>query len=137
MTAPIRYTKFPSPACRRVRLGRWTWAVTDGLGGPVLTGGTTRTERGAHRRIGQALSCCERQERPAPETPVLHPLSPVEAEAIKERLAADGIPVTIRVGDWVHLYPAGPVDTEGEVRALAAVKAVTDARVDWHRAVAR
>lgn len=134
---PVLYNDFASGHVRKLRLFRWTWTVRDGLAGPVLAQGTRRTERGAHRAKQNIMTAAKRRTwTTASDHLVLHPLSPVEALAICDDLAAEQIRITIRVTDWVHLYPAGPVDTADEVHALTVVKARTDARVDWHKATA-
>lgn len=138
MKPPPLYTRFAAPRSRRIRLGRWEWAVTDGIGGPVLASGHTLTWYGTSRRLDRAVRSC----RPRPhhitrdDRPARHPLSAVEAVAICDDLAAEGIRIVIRLGDCVDVTPCAAVDTAQEVRALAAVLGRTDVPVRWHRAVA-
>lgn len=140
MTAPTIYLKaFASPHSRQVRFGLWQWSITDGLTGPRVTGGTCRTEWGAHRRLERAAARCVciagdvRCDRP-----VLHPLTAMDAYRLTCRLALDDVPVTVRVDGpgVVVLWPAVALTTVQEVRALRAVLPATDAPVRWAGAVA-
>jgi hypothetical protein len=136
---PPLYTRFAAPRSRRLRLGRWEWAVTDGIGGPVLASGHTLTWYGTSRRLDRAMRSC----RPRPhhitrdDRPARHPLSAVEAVAICDDLAAEGIRIVIRLGDCVDVTPCGPVDTWQRVHAVRTVVDRTDVRVRWRAAGAR
>lgn len=80
MKPPIYYTAFAhTPMPRRIRLGRWSWQITDGMTGPVIATGTAPTERAAlRRRIHTELRCRPEQER---------------LDAICRDLLAEGLPV--------------------------------------------
>lgn len=69
---------------------------------------------------------------------IAHELTDAELAAVTAELAGVGIRVepVIDVFRTVHLWARQPTTTVQEVTALTAVKAVTDARVDWHGAVA-
>lgn len=71
---------------------------------------------------------------------IAHQLTDTEATVITKVLAAEGIRVEPTEPDLygvVHLWALQPVDTPGEVRALRAFRAVTDAPLHWHGAVRR
>lgn len=134
---PLLCRNYPSPHYRRDRFGRWLWSITDGMTGPTLIAGTALTQWGAHRKLNKAAKCCQRRQWVTrDDRPVLHPLSLVEATAICDDLACEGIRIVIRLGDVVRVCPAAPVTTRQEVHALTAVKDVTDATVIWAGAVA-
>lgn len=111
---PIYYTAFAhTPMPRRIRLGRWSWQITDGMTGPVLATGTAPTERAAlRRRIHTELRCRPEQER---------------LDAICRELLADGIEVRARYDERhrVCVRPCCEVSTRDEVRALGAFLAIT------------
>lgn len=67
-------------------------------------------------------------ERPA------HELTDAEAYAVRQQLADHGIPVAFGrdIDAVLHVWALAPTSTADEVYALRQVKALTDARVDWH-----
>lgn len=139
MTAPALYvSRFASPHSQYRHLGLWEWWISDGLTGPRVTGGTCRTEWGAHRLIERAAARCVciagdvRCDRP-----VLHPLTAQAAARLSLRLAMDDVPVTVRVDGpgVVVLWPAVALTTKQEARVLHAVLPETDAPVRWAGAV--
>lgn len=142
MSAPTLYfTAYAHRAIpRRLRLGRWLWEVRDGATGPTLASGHTLTEWGAYRRRNKVAAGCQLRHHIVDIShPPLHPLAAAEVDAIAAGLAAEGV----RVRAWldadsgVHLAPLGPCETWREVRALSAFRCATDARLAWHRTVAR
>jgi hypothetical protein len=68
---------------------------------------------------------------------IAHQLTDVEAYAVRAQLADEGIRVAFGqdIDSVLHIYALDPVDTRAEVRALAAVGRVTDARLAFHQAV--
>lgn len=133
---PLPYRRQACPHRSRLRLGRWHWWITDGETGPELAHGIARTEWGCNRRIEQALDrCCPFQVVRIGHPP-LHPLTPVEALAICDDLAAEGIQVRLNAGREVELCPLAELDTWQRVRAVRVVQAVTDAPVRWRAVVA-
>lgn len=65
---------------------------------------------------------------------VTHELTDIEAYDVRKHLAADGIPVVLGkdVDQVLHIWALAPMPTRDEVRALAAFRAVTDARLAFH-----
>jgi hypothetical protein len=127
----LTYTRFPSPQSRRIHLGRWVWAITDGLTGPAIISGRAISEWGALRKIERAVGRCEQRV----DCDARHPLTRSEALQICACLAVEGIRITIKLSEAVDVYAVGPVDTRQEVAALGAVLARTDAPVRWHAGV--
>jgi hypothetical protein len=80
---PTYYASFVhTPMPVRVRRGRWSWMVQDGMTGPTLASGTALTERAALRaRIRAEVDCRPEQER---------------LDDICARLLAEGLPVEAR-----------------------------------------
>lgn len=66
-------------------------------------------------------------------TVTARPLTPAAAMDIVDRLDSEGIYVAARIrrGATVEVTPIRPCTTTQEVRALAAFRAVTDARLAW------
>lgn len=132
---PLYCVTFGSPSYRRVRLGRWAWAVRDGMTGPVLAEGHTLTERGAHRAIERTVRRCVPISGDCRcDRPVLHRLTPAEAAALNARLEAERVPVTVRIDNPaadVVLWPALELTTEQQVHAMRLVCDRTDAPVRW------
>jgi hypothetical protein len=87
---PIYFTGIPfTPMPRKVRIGRWTWILTDSQTGETLAEGTALTERAAlRRRIHAELRCRPESERPKPPIPVLT-WSQEQVDAMLARYAAD------------------------------------------------
>lgn len=119
MTAPTyrRFTYLPMPT--RVGPFRWAWEVTDGIGGPVLLSGTTRTRGGADRARVFASAQCE-------------PALELRLDWIVSRLHDDGIDVEFSVDERRHVCvkPCCKVSTRDEVRALREFLAITS-DVEW------
>jgi hypothetical protein len=68
------------------------------------------------------------------DRPVLHRLAQHEVDRINAQLAADGVPVTVRIDGpaaEVVLWPAVALTTAQEVHAMHVVMVVTDAPVHW------
>lgn len=132
---PLYCVTFGAPSYHRARLGRWDWAVRDGMTGPTLAQGHTLTERGAHRAIERIVRRCVpisgdfRCDRP-----VLHYLSHQEVCGLTDELWHDGVPVTVRVDGparTVVLWPALALTSQQEAHALHVVCDRTDAPVRW------
>lgn len=133
---PIYYIDFVhTPMPRRIRLGRWTWTITDGMTGPVLATGTAWTKGAAMRRRLWAEARCRRITGDCRcDRPVLHHISHQEACGLTDRLWQDGVPVTVCVDGpekTVVLWPALELTTEQQVHALHLVCDTTDATVRW------
>jgi hypothetical protein len=131
---PIYYCRFAAPGSRRIRPGRWSWWITDGLTGPILTQGTACTEWGAHRALDRALRRCEMATGVCRcDRPVLAPLDPVTAKTLNVRLKAKGIPVTVQLPTEgvAVLWPAVALTTEQEMHTYALVTAETDMPMRW------
>ena len=99
---------------RRVRLGRWTWTITDGMTGPTLASGTAWTARAAMRRRLWAEARCHRR------TPQ-HDL-----EEIVQQLHAEGIDVEAHFDDRqrVCVRPACACSDRDHRRVMAAFLAI-------------
>lgn len=128
---PIYYADFAhAPMPRRIRLGRWTWTITDGMAGRIIASGTTLTEAGALRaRIHAEVRC--QQRAPYTQQPQ-HPLTREEIGWISTVLDLAGIPVDLAVRDGVVVVtPRRELTTDEEVQALGKVLGRTDAPVRW------
>ncbi|GIE75760.1 hypothetical protein Aph02nite_17100 [Actinoplanes philippinensis] len=133
MTAaePLYYEHFAHrPLPWPEHLGRWTWRITDGMGGRTLIEGTALTERGAARKQAAAFARCQ-QRAPYTHEP-RHPLTSAELAWINTVLDLAGIPVEVQTcGTAVVVTPQSKLTTEQEVRALTEVLDRTDAPVRW------
>jgi hypothetical protein len=67
---------------------------------------------------------------------VKRPLTLATAQGLVDKFHNLGIHLAIRPGPTVHITAMTPTTTEQEVQVMAAVWRVTDARIDWHGAVA-
>lgn len=85
MTAPT-YRLFAHHGARRLGPLRWSWEVTDGIGGPLLAHGYRLTQRGAEKVAAKHAATCERWED-------------AQLAAIVARLHDDGIDVEARYDD--------------------------------------
>lgn len=71
------------------------------------------------------------------DRPVRHPLTATEAEWLTRLLAADGVPVTVKVDRREHgpvevvLWPALALDSRQMAHTLRLVIDCTDSRVHW------
>lgn len=65
---------------------------------------------------------------------IAHEITDAEAHQVTTALAAQGIRVepVIGVDHTLNLWAKTALTTAQEVTAIAAFKALTDARVDWH-----
>lgn len=113
------YNRLPVRDVRRVRLGRWVWLVTDGIGGPILAAGHARTRGAAEVDSSLAQADCK-------------PSLLVRVERAADRLRRECLPVRVRVDELgrVCVRPVCACTTRDEVRVLAAFLAITGA-VRW------
>ncbi|GIE46392.1 hypothetical protein [Actinoplanes lobatus] len=112
MTAPT-YRLFAFYNVTGGHLGHYDWEVTDGIGGPLLASGRSRTKRGAERAAADAAASCEE----AIES---------RLERVRTRLAADGVRVDVRLDEQgrVCVHPAcacSDVDHRRVMRAFLAI----------------
>lgn len=132
---PLYCLRYGSPSYHQARFADWEWAVTDGVGGPVLAKGHTLTEWGAKRAIERTVCRCVPVSGVCRcDRPVLHRLTHWEAVNLTEQLRHDDCPVTVRVDNpagEVVLWPAVALTSRQEAHTLRLVTRVTDAPVHW------
>ena len=122
MSAPT-YHLVPHPVVQREGLFRVSWAVTDGIGGPVLASGHRRTKGSAQLDVTIAKALI----KPSPRRILQDRLAGIVGWLDRQGLQVDA---RIDEGGRVCVRPLCACSTRDEVRVLRAFLAITGA-VRW------